>query len=279
MGGTRKKKAFKEMEYEDAPSGFVRLYNYKEPYVPFSGGYGYEGVLMFDGKSDKVMCNLCGKWFPYLPKHLSKEHAMKAAHYKELVGLGKNTALIGETIRTKMLKNGESRFRNLVRPNKGQPRSDETKERIRHGLLLFKGRMEAKNSRSTCPLQLLEGIRRTAEKLGRTPSADECSQKEAILFTYGDYGTAVKLAGLKPGLKPGQNFAHARGRRYTDEELVSQLAAFISAFGRDPHWSDFQRGVLPHRSVYSRRFGSIRKAVLLAKREAAAAKGPKNKPN
>ena len=42
------------MEYEEAPSGYVTLYNYKEPFMPYREGYGYLGVVLFDGETDKV---------------------------------------------------------------------------------------------------------------------------------------------------------------------------------------------------------------------------------
>lgn len=38
----------KEVEYEEAPSGYVKLYNYKEPFMKFNGGHGYQGVLLVD---------------------------------------------------------------------------------------------------------------------------------------------------------------------------------------------------------------------------------------
>lgn len=41
----------KTIEFEDAPSGQIMLYNYKEPFMEFydkatGEGYGYEGVLV-----------------------------------------------------------------------------------------------------------------------------------------------------------------------------------------------------------------------------------------
>ena len=103
----------KEMEYDDAPSGFVKLYSYKEPFMPFHGagifdiGYGFEGVLLFDGKSDKIQCHFCGDWYDFLPSHIRKEHSIKTSEYKELVGLTSRTALISEKVRTKMIANGK----------------------------------------------------------------------------------------------------------------------------------------------------------------------------
>lgn len=55
-----------ELEYEEAPSGFVTLYNYKEPFMKFKEGYGFQGVLLFDGTSDKIQCHFCGNWYDAL---------------------------------------------------------------------------------------------------------------------------------------------------------------------------------------------------------------------
>lgn len=72
----------KELEYPEAPSGFVTLYNYKEPFMPFTDpdtreGFGYGGVLVFDGVSDKVQCHLCGEWYHALGNHGSLKSALE----------------------------------------------------------------------------------------------------------------------------------------------------------------------------------------------------------
>lgn len=60
-----KRKADKVMEYEDSPSGFVTLYNYKEPFMKYEEGYGLKGVLLFDGKTGRVQCHMCGAPWAY----------------------------------------------------------------------------------------------------------------------------------------------------------------------------------------------------------------------
>lgn len=104
----------KVMEHPEAPSGFVTLYHYKEPFMKFEGGFGFQGVLLFDGKTDKVQCHLCGNWMDYLPNHLMREHSMKASAYKDLVGLRQSTALLNEAQREKLIESGlEKRIKNL----------------------------------------------------------------------------------------------------------------------------------------------------------------------
>lgn len=47
----KRNKGAKTVEFEDAPSGMITLYNYKEPFMDFvdeatGGGFGYQGVLI-----------------------------------------------------------------------------------------------------------------------------------------------------------------------------------------------------------------------------------------
>src|SRR6185436_14180348 len=143
----------KEMEFEEAPSGFVKLYNYKEPFMKFDRGFGYEGVLLFDGKTDKIQCHFCGQWFSQLGHHLHKEHNMLASEYKDEVGLLQTTALIGEELRAKLIqKNLGKRLKNL-RPGKKKTRAE--KEKIRKTLKANALRRETQNRFGTSPLQLI----------------------------------------------------------------------------------------------------------------------------
>lgn len=110
----RQNREKKEIEYEEAPSGNVTFYNYKEPLMKFEQGHGFIGALVFDTESDKIQCHLCGEWFGHLPSHLAKEHNMRSAAYKDLVGLNQTTALINESMRAKMIASGlKKRMKNL----------------------------------------------------------------------------------------------------------------------------------------------------------------------
>lgn len=182
------------MEYEDAPSGFVTLYNYKEPFMKYAGGFGYQGVLLFNGEDDKVQCHLCGEWFEYLPNHLHIEHMIAASEYKDMVGLRATTALIGEKQRAVLIQKGTERFKNL-RPGTGT-RSEATKRKISEGLKRSRGTREEQNRVGTCPDQLIERIRQTYHKLGRTPRDNEIQGKDTIEKVYGSWKAACEIAGI-----------------------------------------------------------------------------------
>lgn len=257
----RKKKI---MDYEDSPSGFVTLYNYKEPFMEYTGGYGYRGVLMFDGKTQKVQCHECGLWMQYLPNHLHKEHNMRAREYKNRVGLRQSTALISEELRKKLIANGmETRSKNLV-PNKNHTK--ETKAQIAETLRKNKEAMEYKNEKGTCPAQLIDRLIKLADKLGRTPSEKECTFNAAIRMTYGSMKEACRVAGLKYR-KPGENINHHKKLtkfRFTDDQLLNFIRVFTDKHEREPSTSDLKRKLLPSYRTYTARFGGWKKAKELA---------------
>lgn len=237
-----KHRSKKEMEYEDAPSGYVTLYNYKEPFMKFDDGFGYQGVLLFDGASDKVQCHFCGNWFEYLGNHLAKEHNMTAREYKELAGLNQTTALIGEKFRAKLIESGtEKRMKNL---KKGGKMKEETKEKIRQSLKNLT--MEKKNLRGTCPEQLIERlIKCYKEKGGVYLSSKEITFYPTLIRTYGTYKNACEIAGI-PYNDPLK--ALERGRKTMSlkqekkrEELMQYMMKFFEANGRYPAMTDFKK--------------------------------------
>lgn len=190
-----KTKEKKVMEYEDSPSGFVTLYNYKEPFMKYEKGYGFQGVLLFDGETDKVQCHLCGEWYIALSNHLIKEHAMRADQYKEEVGLIKNTALIGENLRAKLIAQGlDKRLQNL-RSRKGVKHTPESRKMISNSLK--ENRREKQNMNGTCPEQLIDRLIKEYQKNGyKTPSIKKIQFAEALYKTYGTYKNACEIAGI-----------------------------------------------------------------------------------
>lgn len=141
-------------EYEEAPSGSVYFYNYKEPLMKFEEGFGFEGALLHDDKSDQIQCHFCGGWFDILGHHLHKEHNMMAEDYKKKVGLNKSTALISERHRALLIRNGlKKNYKNLRSP---KVVSKETRAKI--SATLREHRVEQKNITNTCPEQLLERL-------------------------------------------------------------------------------------------------------------------------
>lgn len=223
------------MEYADAPSGSVTLYNYKEPFMRYERGYGYQGVLLFDAETDTVQCHLCGEWFKYLPNHLHREHAVRAAEYKKEVGLMQTTALIGESQRALLIAKGVERFKN-IRP--GQKKSEAEKEKIRRTMKVLV--RERQNLTGTCPEQLIERMRQTYHRLGRTPGDSEIvGGKCTIIRIFGSWKAACEIAGI-PWISPGRT-------RRTNKIVEAELILWI----RDNIFKE----KLPTRVGYARKIG------------------------
>lgn len=224
-----------EIEYPDAPSGYVTFYNYKEPLMKFTEGYGYKGALVFDGKTEDIQCHFCGEWFGSLPHHLAREHNMSAAYYKEKTGLLKTTALINESARAKLIASGlDKRLQNLRQNSKKSYKmSDETKAKIK--ATMEENRAELQNLRGTCPEQLIDRLQKQYRKLGRTPTEKEMSYHETLVKVYGSFKRACAIANV-PYRRPGLNFTKLP--KYSKEELVKEMRLFFETNKRLPKWKE-----------------------------------------
>ncbi len=217
------------VEYDEAPSGHVTFYNYKEPLMKFSDGHGYVGALLFDGYSGKVQCHLCGEWFEALSgNHLAREHSMDAEQYKKVVGLNKGSALVSEKYRASLIARGlESRKKNLVNQT-GRKRSAATRARISE--TLKENRDEQKNIRGTCPEQLIDRLVALYRKHNRTPTTKEITFIEALEATYGSLKEACMVAGI-PYRNPGETL---RTTKYTPDYCINFTRDFYDKEGKLP---------------------------------------------
>ena len=257
----KRNKEKKDMEYEEAPSGYVTLYNYKEPFMRFEKGFGYLGVLLFDGESDKVQCHYCGQWYEQLGHHIHNHHGITASEYKAEVGLLQTTALIGEKFRAKLIASAlDKRMANL-RP--GRAKTEAEKEKIRATLKL--NAIELKNQRGTCPEQLIDRLKKKTIELGRTPTRREIpGLYQTILRTFPSWEKACMLADVRYR-PPSETTGERNVIRYSDEELLTKIADFISINGREPSYSDCRRNLIPPIHCYINHFGGMKNAIEQAK--------------
>ena len=102
--------------------------------------------------------------------------------------------------------------------------------------------------------QILEALRASAERLGRSPTMKEFAADPAagmhpqtVIEHFGTWNAAKRAAGLLP-----RRFA-------TREELVEQLARLGRELGRTPTAHDIRerRGTMPSTSLYWHTFGSF----------------------
>lgn len=220
-----------EVEYEEAPCGYVTFYNYKEPLMKFDEGHGFVGALVFDGKSDKIQCHMCGEWFDELGHHLNKEHAMRADQYKARVGLNPSTALVNEKWRANLIKNGlKTRIKNL-RNKKGWKHSEKTKAKIR--ATLKENRDELKNLRGTCPEQLIDRLIKLYDKLGRTPYNREMGFYETLIKTYGSFKNACQIAGI-PHRRSADTLKKQKPTIWSEARIIKDIAIYYDTHGNLP---------------------------------------------
>ena len=106
--------------------------------------------------------------------------------------------------------------------------------------------------------QLLEELRASAERLGRSPTMKEFAADEGakvhpqtVIEHFGTWNAAKRAAGLVP-------------RRFvTREELVAVLRQLGDELGRPPTARDLdeRRGSMPSKSLYWHTFGSLSSAL------------------
>ncbi len=225
----------KEIEYEEAPCGYVTFYNYKEPLMKFTEGYGFMGAVVFDGKTDKIQCHFCGEWLGSLPHHLRREHNMSASEYKNRVGLLQSTALISESARAKLIASGlDKRLQNL---RAGGKKSLEEKKRISATLRDNSFLEEHKNLRNTCPEQLIYRMQNIArEKGSELRMGDFAGFKESIKKTYGSLENACNIAGIKYHYP---SYGYVSKRKYTEEQAITFIKEHLLQFHSLPLYRDF----------------------------------------
>ncbi len=106
--------------------------------------------------------------------------------------------------------------------------------------------------------QILEELRASAERLGRSPTMKEFAADPAAgvhpqtaIEHFGSWNAAKRAAGLMP-----RRFA-------TPEELLEQLRRLGSELGRTPTARDLdeRRGTMPSKSLYWHTFGSLARAL------------------
>src|SRR3977135_2407219 len=115
--------------------------------------------------------------------------------------------------------------------------------------------------------QILEALRASAARLGRSPTMKEFGadpeagmHPQTVIEHFGTWNAAKRAAGLMP-----RRFA-------TREELVDQLRLLGEELGRIPTARDLddRRGTMPSKSLYWHTFGSLSTALREAGFEVAA---------
>src|SRR5438552_814235 len=87
--------------------GSVYLYRDKAPFIP--AGRSVLGALEYNQADDTLKCHECGVFTGMLGRHAAIRHKIPARQYKRKFGLNQSTALVSETVRTRLAEAAKMR--------------------------------------------------------------------------------------------------------------------------------------------------------------------------
>lgn len=241
----------------------IQFYGYKEPLTKIKDGYGYYGVVAYSLDNKTIQCHICGKLYRSLSNHVQM-HDLTIMEYKDKFQLARTTALIGEETREALIKayvNHGRKIAQLRAVDQASVKQKLAESNIsRTGIKLP---LEIRNKRGNCPDQLLDKIKKLRDKLGRTPSVKDFKREYdekhtgTIYYTFGSWSNACKLAGMT-------SLKDTRAEHHSNDNLLEYLRIFYKEHGRVPKESDMRRGLLPSRTAYRRRWGTLNYARMAA---------------
>lgn len=175
--------------FDELPDHIRPMQKAVPPYMPYTKGHGYLGVLLVDTEKDRVQCHLCGRWYKSLGAHL-KIHKETATSYKKEVGLFKREPLMSyKTVALFRRKNSNKSKGNLTNGT-----------RFRSGFRNGNGdgskTMQFKNRYGTCDAQLGFRLSEAVKKYGRVPFSDEEATLANVLGRrYGSWSKGLEAYG------------------------------------------------------------------------------------
>ncbi len=192
-------------EYTQAPSGKATTSGYP-PFIPFTEGYGFLGVILVDSVSGQVQCHFCGQWFDGLITHVWRVHSLKAQEYRKKTSLLKKAQLNSKKIHRKMRLHAlkHSAKSNLI-PGKWK-RTPEYRERARLNGIARGSNIQEQNRRNTSIPQLIERLKSEYTRLGKRFDTKAIGALYVTINRKMKFSEACKMAGIplrKPGNQPG----------------------------------------------------------------------------
>ena len=160
------------------------LFKILPPFMDFSGGYGYEGVLLQNVELKRIQCHFCGNWYRNLDGHIWQKHNMSSSEYKKEVGLNQSCGLQAPDLTLNNSENGKIMYeRNKIQMSplthlhsfkKGQ----NSPAGIRKNNAAT---MQKRNMNQTCPAQLKYRFELLMKELGRLPTSTEVKAKVVLI--------------------------------------------------------------------------------------------------
>lgn len=252
-------------------NGFKSIYKGVAPFMKYSGGFGYYGVLLEEEATGKLQCHLCGGTALNLAKHIFHKHKdMTPKKYKIETGLNLTTPLMAESTR-KLIKNN---FLDLTEKKKKEViarlrrlnrklHSDGTKKHRKN-----KASFEMNNKYGTCPEQVKNRFLQKYQELGRIPLWRELDGGLRYIFEhrFDSYEEAAVSMGISRSEFKGHTLEgrvrafearrdHNFFPKYDSNKVKKQYLDLFKIKGRFPTWGEIIQSGLPKRSVFIRAFG------------------------
>lgn len=251
--------------------GFKPIYKGIPPFMKFTKGHGFYGVLLEEESTGKLQCHLCGVTILNLAKHLFHKHKkISSRDYKIETGLSLGTPLMSEKTR-KRIKNNflnlteekkKETINRLIGLNKKLHSEKNKKQRTN------KASLQVNNRYGTCPEQVRSQFYDIYKKLGRLPKWKELSGKLRYIIEnrFGSYEEAVVVWGI-PRVEYKEHISNGKIRanearaeqdyfpQYTDQEVKKQYGDFFKLKNRLPTWGEVKQFGMAGRIPFSRVFG------------------------
>ncbi len=258
--------------------GFEPIYKGVPPFIKFSSGFGYLGVLLQDKETGKIQCHFCGILANNLSKHLFHKHKdISPVEYRIKTGLNLTTPLVSQQT-SKRIKNN---FLNLTDEKRKEViarlKDNNKKLHSEKGNYKTRGKYSSsqfENRFGTCPEQAKTLFWKEYETLGHIPSNDEMSGKlRNIVYTrFSSYKNALISWGIteeqyRQHITEGRiNAVVARAEndffpKYSVEEVKSKYQDFFFENKRMPTWGEVKMFGLPGRVPFQRAFGCPKSEV------------------
>lgn len=233
--------------------------NYKEPLKRVEGGYGYLGTVATSADGKSLQCHICGGSFGRLGPHIVAKHGIKTAEYKEKFQLAARTSLLSDEARKTYVKTYNFLWSPENQDHMRRLQAARTSESYQKNAdRSNKWSLERRNKTGNCPDQIIDKIKKLAERLGHTPSSNDFIREYgsglfgSLRYLHGGYIEAVHQAGFKSVMEE---------KTYDRIEMLTVINDFRDKYGRDPYSSDFERyPEFPSRRAYHRVFGGIKEA-------------------
>jgi hypothetical protein len=253
------------------------LYKPEPPFMEYSGGYGFMGVLLQSKETGKIQCHLCGRMFKNVARHVQHAHDIDDGGYKDEVGLNKHVPLVCESTSQKLRESftslspekKEKRIRLLTRNNKRLHTENRYVKRSKGVSVQYQ------NQYGTCDLQAKHAFWKEYTALGHVPTNNEMSGRlKSLVYTrFKSYDEALRAWGIgeeellsyKTYSRGKTKIARAKSNffpKYEKEVVDKQYREFYHQNKRLPTWTEARRLGFPCRTVFKRLYGTYDKKEL-----------------